>query len=101
MAVLDTMVNPFDAFFLRETPQSLRNALPEYDIRSVALSEVEAAEQIQVLQPDFIFAPSAFTAFNNLDAGRVATRKTHLAHKMPNSLLARPSSFVPIVRLTH
>lgn len=101
MAVLDTMVNPFDAFFLRETPQSLRNALPEYDIRSVALSEVEAAEQIQVLQTDFIFAPSAFAAFNNLDAGRVATRKTHLAHKMPNSLLARPSSFVPIVRLTH
>ena len=86
MAVLDTMVNPFDAFFLQETLQSLRNALPEYDIRSVALSEVEAAEQIQVLQPDFIFAPSAFTAFNNLDAVRVATRKTHLAQNAQQSV---------------
>lgn len=86
MTVLDTMVNPFDAFLFRETFQSLRNALPEYDIRTVVLSEVEAIEQIQHIHPDFIFAPSAFTALNGLDAVRVATRKTHLAQNAEQSV---------------
>lgn len=86
MALLDTMVNPFDVFLLQETLQSLRAALPAYDIRTIALSEVEAVEQIRYAQPDFIFAPAAFTAFNSLDAVRIATRKTTLAQSADQSV---------------
>lgn len=86
LAVLDTMVNPFDAFLIQETLQALQANLPEYEIRSVTLAAAEADTQIQAVKPDFIFAPAAFSLLSSMETVRIATRKTHLAHKADESV---------------
>ena len=54
MAVLDTMVNPFDAFLVQETLQALQANLPEYEIRSVSVAAAEA-DAIADPEPAHIF----------------------------------------------
>ena len=86
MAVLDTMVNPFDAFLVQETLQALQANLPEYEIRSVSVAAAEADAQIAATQPDFLFAPAAFGFLSGTETVRLATRKTHLAQKAEESV---------------
>lgn len=86
VAVLDTMVNPFDAFLIQETLQALQANLPEYDIRSTTVVAAEADQQVKAIKPDFIFAPAAFSLLSSLETVRIATRKTHLAHNADESV---------------
>lgn len=86
VALLDTMVNPFDAFMLKETVEALKNKLPDYDIRTTIITAAEADEQIKAFKPDFIFAPATFGALSGIETVRIATRKTHLAKTAEKSV---------------
>lgn len=54
IAELDTLVNPYDAFMLRQTAAALQRALPKYFVRTVTIADAEAKTQIERLRPDFL-----------------------------------------------
>ena len=86
IARLDTMVNPWDDFMIRETVGALREALPRYALRLITLADVEAPEQIRLTRPDFLFAPATFPALSGVEAARIATRRTRLAERSERSV---------------
>ena len=88
VAVLDTLVNPFDSFYLQATIARLEALLPDYDWQTITVSAAEAREDIARVQPDFLFAPAAFVAAldPSMPASRIATRKTTLAQKAEASV---------------
>lgn len=83
IALLDILINPLDAFTLRETVASLEKALPQYRWRTIALTTAEAYENIRAARPDFIFAPAGFSLQAQLERGlgsfRIATRRISFA----------------------
>lgn len=85
VAILDTLINPYDSFYLHETSEKLRAALPQYRWRTISLSAAEATQDIISARPDFLFAPSGFAASalltQNPTVFRIATRKTPNAEK--------------------
>ena len=90
VALLDTLINPLDAFTLRDTVASLERALPQYEWRTITLTTAEAYENIRAAQPDFIFASAGFSAEAQLERGvgsfRIATRKTSFARSASASV---------------
>lgn len=91
MAVLDTMVNPFDAFLVQETLQALQANLPEYEIRSVSVAAAEADAQIAATQPDFLFAPAAF-GFRAARKPYALLRAKHILRRRPKNPWVPPLS---------
>jgi len=66
IAELDTLVNPYDAFMLRQTAAALQRALPKYFVRTVTIADAEAKTQIERLRPDFLFAPASFSGMTGI-----------------------------------
>lgn len=90
VALLDTLINPFDSFDLYRTIRHLEWALPQYRWRAMTVSAAEARETIERERPDFLFAPSGFVVTvgveQSISAFRIATRKTRLADKAEASV---------------
>lgn len=86
IAELDTLVNPYDAFMLRQTAAALQRALPKYFVRTVTIADAEAKTQIERLRPDFLFAPASFSGMTGVEAARIATRRTNLAQSAERSV---------------
>ena len=86
IAELDILVNPYDAFMLKQTVAALQKQLPTVDIRRITITAAEAKEQIERAKPDFLFAPAAFQGMAGVEASRIATRRTHLARKAEESV---------------
>lgn len=90
VALLDTLINPFDSFDLYRTIRHLEKALPQYRWRTMTVSAAEARETIERERPDFLFAPSGFVVTvgveQSISAFRIATRKTRLADKAEASV---------------
>lgn len=90
VALLDTLINPFDSFDLYRTIRHLEKALPQYRWRTMTVSAAEARETIERDRPDFLFAPSGFVVTvgveQSISAFRIATRKTRLADKAEASV---------------
>lgn len=88
IALVDTLVNPFDSFYLQATVSRLEKALPAYDWRTMTISAAEAVEDIARVKPDFLFAPSGFSGVMvpEITATRIATRKTKLAESADASV---------------
>lgn len=83
VALLDTLINPFDAMDLQATVRTMSEMTPQYRWRTVTVSAAEAADDVARVKPDFIFAPAGFAAeavigqpFPNQ---WIVTRKTALA----------------------
>lgn len=90
IALLDTLINPYDSFYIRETALYLEDALPQYRWQVVTISAAEALEDIEKVHPDFLFAPSSFAvraaADESISAFRIATRKTQRAQSAAASV---------------
>lgn len=56
VALLDTLINPFDSFDLYRTIRHLERALPQYRWRTMTVSAAEARETIERERPDFLFS---------------------------------------------
>lgn len=83
VALLDTLINPFDAMDLQATVRTMSEMTPQNRWRTVTVSAAEAADDVARVKPDFIFAPAGFAAeavigqpFPNQ---WIVTRKTALA----------------------
>lgn len=83
VALLDTLINPYDTFYLRQTIRHLSEVLPAYRWRTISISAAEAESDIAHANPDFLFAPSGFAASSALTqspaAFRIATRRNKSA----------------------
>ena len=88
IALLDTLVNPFDSFYLQATIRRLEKALPGYRWRTITISAAEAKEDLARAKPDFLFAPAGFVGMMSpeINASRIATRKTMLADRAEASV---------------
>lgn len=88
VALLDTLVNPFDSFYLQATIARLERSLSAYDLKTITISAAEAEEDIARAKPDFLFAPSGFVGILSpkIYANVIATRKTMLAEKAEASV---------------
>ena len=67
IAELDTLVNPYDAFMLRQTAAALQRALPKYFVRTVTIA-------------------ASFSGMTGVEAARIATRRTNLAQSAERSV---------------
>lgn len=83
VGMLDTLVNPLDVFALQQTVRDLARSLPQYRWRLVTITAAEAPEEINRLQPDFLFAPAGFFSLVQKGAPQrffhIATRKPAVA----------------------
>lgn len=83
VGMLDTLVNPLDVFALQQTVRDLARSLPQYRWRIVTITAAEAVDEINRLQPDFLFAPAGFFALVQKDEPQrffhIATRKPPVA----------------------
>lgn len=90
VALLDTLINPYDTFYLRQTIRHLEEALPAYRWRTISLSAAEAETDIAAAKPDFLFAPAGFSASAALTqspaAFRIATRRAKRAEHAEGSV---------------
>lgn len=90
VALLDTLINPYDTFYLRQTIRHLSEVLPAYRWRTISISAAEAESDIAHANPDFLFAPSGFAASSALTqspaAFRIATRRNKSADRAEASV---------------
>ena len=90
VALLDTLINPYDTFYLRQTIRHLSEVLPAYRWRTISISAAEAESDIARAKPDFLFAPSGFAASSALTqspaAFRIATRRNKTADRAEASV---------------
>lgn len=90
VALLDTLINPYDTFYLRQTIRHLSEVLPAYRWRTISISAAEAASDIAHAKPDFLFAPSGFAASAAVTqspaAFRIATRRNKSADRAEASV---------------
>lgn len=90
VALLDTLINPYDTFYLRQTIRHLSEVLPAYRWRTISISAAEAESDIAHANPDFLFAPSGFAASSALTqspaAFRIATRRNKSADRADASV---------------
>lgn len=90
VALLDTLINPYDTFYLRQTIRHLSEVLPTYRWRTISVSAAEAESDIAHAKPDFLFAPSGFAATSALTqspaAFRIATRRNKSADRAEASV---------------
>lgn len=101
VALLDTLINPFDARDLQATVKTLSEITPQYRWRTVTVSAAEAADDVARVKPDFLFAPSGFAAEVAIEQPfpnqRIVTRKTALAQSAEAStgavFVVKPSHF--------
>lgn len=101
VALLDTLINPFDARNLQATVKTLSEITPQYRWRTVTVSAAEAADDVARVKPDFLFAPSGFAAEVAIEQPfpnqRIVTRKTALAQSAEAStgavFVVKPSHF--------
>lgn len=102
IALPDTLVNPYDQFSLNETVEALRQKLRAYAIRTVIFSAAEAKEQLSLLKPDFVFAPSVFTFMADIESVRIATRRMDTAedaaHSVGAAIVVRRTSAIRSIR---
>ncbi|WP_303337921.1 sensor histidine kinase [Sutterella sp.] len=90
VAVIDTLINPFDTRALESTIGKLGELLPQYRWQLSVLPAVESEEALLRVRPDFLLAPSGFAAFTQLSdkisAVKIATRRTVLAESAERSV---------------
>lgn len=86
VAYVDTLVNPLDAFSLRDTMKHLEEAMPSYRWRFASVSAAEGMEGVRQASPDFLIAPAGFLPGEaSLGYSRIATRKTVRAERASRS----------------
>ena len=90
VALLDTLINPYDTFYLRQTIRQRSEVLPAYRWRTISISAAEAESDIAHANPDSLFAPSGFAASSALTqspaAFRIATRRNKSADRAEASV---------------
>lgn len=90
VALLDTLINPYDTFYLRQTIRHLSEVLPAYRWRTISISAAEAQSDIDHAKPDFLFAPAGFAASaavtQSPSSFRIATRRSKSAERAEASV---------------
>ena len=90
VALLDTLINPYDSFELQQTTAHLSASLSNWRVRVMTIAAAEAEAAIKQYSPDFLIAPSGFVAGSAIPGGisgfRIATRKSVDANRADESV---------------